>query len=77
MAPKLKKSDLFVVETIHEGTDWCVRRATATETAEEHAQHEGWAMPYEDAVTLARASAREHRCRWFDFSADPPPTETP
>jgi hypothetical protein len=68
-------SDLFVVESIHDGTDWCVRRATAAETAEEEAKGEGWAMSYESAKALARESAREHGCRWFDFSADPPPTD--
>lgn len=67
--------DLFVVASIHEGSDWCVRRATAEEIAEERATGEGWAMSYETAVALARESARSHGCRWFDFSADPAPTE--
>jgi hypothetical protein len=69
-------SDLFVVQSIHDGTDVCVRRATAQETAEEQAKGEGWAMSYEDAAALARASARRDGCRWFDFSADPAPTES-
>ena len=64
---------LFVVESIHDGSDVCVRRATAQEIDEELNTGEGWAMDYESACALARASAREHRCRWFDFSADPAP----
>lgn len=67
--------DLFVVESIHEGTDWCVRRATVQEIAEEERDREGWAMPYDDAVALARESARSDQCRWFDFSMDPAPEE--
>jgi len=67
--------DLFVVATIHKGSNWCVRRANATEVAEERATGDGWAMPYKDAVALARETAREHGCRWFDFSADPAPTD--
>ena len=66
---------LFVVESIHEGTDLCVRRATSAEVAEERASAEGWAMPYADAIALARSSARRDGCRWFDFSADPAPEE--
>lgn len=66
-------ADLFVVESIHEGTDMCVRRATAAEAAEERAKGEGWAMLYEAAVALAKSSARRDRCRWFDFSMDPAP----
>jgi hypothetical protein len=62
---------LFVVESTHEGTDVCVRRATAEEVAEEQAQGEGWAMSYASAVALARESARRDKCRWFDFSSDP------
>lgn len=65
--------ELFVVESIHEGSDLCVRRATAEETTEERSKGEGWAMSYESASGLARASARRNGCNWFDFSADPAP----
>ncbi len=67
--------DLFVVESIHDGTDLCVRRATAAEAAEEREKGEGWAMLYEAAVSLAKSSARRDRCRWFDFSMDPAPED--
>lgn len=66
-------SDLFVVESIHEGTNWCIRRATVQEVDEEHRSGDGWAMSYDSAVTLAREAARRDGCRWFDFSADPAP----
>ena len=68
-------NELFVVESIHEGTNLCVRRATTQEAAEEHAEGEGWAMSYESATALARASARRDGCRWFDFSSDQAPEE--
>ena len=67
--------DLFVVESIHEGTDLCVRRATGEEIAEERSKSECWAMPYADATALARTSARRDGCRWFDFSSDPAPQQ--
>ena len=66
---------LYVVESIHDGTDWCVRRATAQETAAERAEGQGWAMSYESAAALARESAHRDGCRWFDFSADPAPQQ--
>ncbi len=68
---------LFVVASIHEGGDVCVRRATPREDAEERASGEGWAMSYESAITLAQESAQRNGCRWFDFSDDPAPKETP
>lgn len=67
--------DLFVVESIHNGSDWCVRRATLAEIEEQRLGGEGWAMCYEDAVALAKQSAKEYKCRWFDFSMDPSPGE--
>ena len=66
---------LFVVETIHEGTAMCVRRATEREIAVEDEEHEGWAMPLTAARRLARSSAKEMRCQWYDFSSDPAPVD--
>lgn len=67
LAPEVKTSDLFVVETIHDGTDWCVRRATTAEVTK-------WSMmSYETAASRARTLALRDGCRWFDFSSNPVP----
>lgn len=68
-----KAEELFVLEAIHNGTDWGVRRATRAEAAEEHRHHEGWAMPYAQAVEGAKENAKRYKCKWFDFSGDPAP----
>jgi hypothetical protein len=71
--PDVPRDRLFVAETCHDGGDMCVRRATLEEITTEIVEGEGWAMPYREAVVVAKRSAREMKCRWFDFSSDPAP----
>jgi hypothetical protein len=70
-----KAIELFVVSSCHEGTDWCVRKATLQEALDEARDRQGWAMPYDDATDLAARQARELGCRWYDFSGDPAPED--
>ena len=68
MAPQ---TEHFVVETIHEGSDWAVRPASPEEVAEALLEpDEEWTMSLADARKLAAESAREMGCRWFDFSEE-------
>lgn len=67
---------LCVAEMCHSGTAWCVRRATDEEERDERVEKEGWAMSYEDARSLAMDNAHDDKCKWFDFSMDPPPDHT-
>lgn len=64
------RPDLFVVETCHDGTAMCVRRATPEEVAEENQTAAGWAMPYENALSCVKESVKGTPMRWYDFSAE-------
>lgn len=54
----------FVVAMCHEGTDWCVRIATAEEIADPEEE----TSTYAEAVEQAAAVAREMGTNWYDFS---------
>ena len=54
----------YVVSTCHDGSDWCVRNATAEEMADEADEK----LPLEEARDWASQCANEHGCNWFDFT---------
>jgi hypothetical protein len=54
----------FSVQAIHDGTDIAVVDASP----EDIAADDGFAMRHDDAVRLAKKSAAELGCRWFDMS---------
>ena len=56
----------YSVQAIHNGTDVAVVDATPEDIAT--ADTEGWAMTHADAVALAKETAAEQKCRWFDMS---------
>jgi hypothetical protein len=55
---------MYVVTTCHEGTDWCVREATAAEIADPDEE----VMPLSEAREVAAKTATESNSNWFDFS---------
>lgn len=56
----------YVYETCHEGSDWCVRRATAAEISHPDVE----TLPLDEVL----AFAAEHG-PFYDFSSDPAPDE--
>lgn len=61
----------YVVTTVHEGSDFAVRRATLAELKDEGEE----ILDYETAVEHAKKCARRDGCRWYDFSGDPAPAD--
>lgn len=55
---------VFSVQSIHDGTDVAIVDASPDDIASD----DGFAMTHADAVALARQTAIERRCRWFDMS---------
>jgi hypothetical protein len=62
---KSAPTGMYVVVSIHKGTDWAVKDATRADIKA------GWAMTYEDAMQQARRSAREDGARFYDMSSHP------
>lgn len=57
---------VYVVMTCHDGTDWCVRKATVEEVSDEDEE----TLPLAEAREFAAEVAAEHGTRWFDFSGE-------
>lgn len=66
-----RDADYFVVETCHEGSDWCVRRATQAEIAAPDEE----TLPLTEALEFGHETARKFGSNLYDFSDDPAPDE--
>ena len=58
----------YVVTTCHEGTDWCVREATAEEMADPFGKDELWTLA--EAREGAARTASELGSRWYDLTLE-------